>query len=63
PVAQWNNGKKEEFIQRKLFDMEKVLPRDERINNQIFKIDAAHHSNPVGGQPAEKIIEKASSSC
>lgn len=61
PVAQWNNGKKEEFSRRKTFIVEKALPRDERIKNQIFKIDAAHHNNSVADQQTTERIEEVTS--
>ncbi len=38
PVAQWNDGKKEEFGQRKTFRVEKAVPSEELVKNQVYKI-------------------------
>lgn len=38
PVAQWNNGKKEEFIQRKAFRIEKAFTPEELLKNQVYKV-------------------------
>jgi len=38
PVAQWNNGKKEEFIQRKSFRVEKAVPDEEITAGQVYKM-------------------------
>jgi ribonucleoside-triphosphate reductase len=38
PVAQWNDGKKEEFSQRKTFRVEKAVPPEELVKNQVYKI-------------------------
>ena len=59
PIAQWNNGKKEEFKQRKSFVVEKAISRDECIKNQVFKVGISHsHESPTGKyieQPAEEL--------
>ena len=41
PVAQWNNGKKEEFIQRKSFRVEKAVHPEELVLSQVYKVEAA----------------------
>jgi len=41
PVAQWNNGKKEEFIQRKSFRIEKAVHPEELVLSQVYKVEAA----------------------
>jgi len=38
PVAQWNNGKKEEFMQRKSFKVEKAVPAEELLAGQVYKV-------------------------
>jgi hypothetical protein len=40
-VAQWNNGKKEEFLQRKSFQVDKAIPTEELAASQVYKIPAA----------------------
>lgn len=44
PVAQWNNGKKEEFRDRKMFTIEEAATRTSIIRDQVF---AAGSSEPV----------------
>ena len=41
PVAQWNNGKKEEFLQRKSFQVDKAIHTEELAASQVYKIQAA----------------------
>jgi ribonucleoside-triphosphate reductase len=41
PVAQWNNGKKEEFALRKSFSVEKAVPAREHSSTQVFSVRAA----------------------
>ncbi|MGD0821477.1 MAG: ribonucleoside triphosphate reductase [Desulfomonilia bacterium] len=41
PVAQWNNGKKEEFIQRKSFRVEKAVHPEELVLSRVNKVKAA----------------------
>jgi ribonucleoside-triphosphate reductase len=41
PVAQWNNGKKEEFLQRKSFQVDKAIHTEEVAASQVYKIPAA----------------------
>jgi ribonucleoside-triphosphate reductase len=53
PVAQWNNGKKEEFIQRKSFRVEKAVPNGELVADQVFRVRAAHASSAEDGLPVE----------
>jgi anaerobic ribonucleoside-triphosphate reductase len=38
PIAQWNDGKKEEFLQRRSFRIEKTLTPGELVENQVYKI-------------------------
>jgi ribonucleoside-triphosphate reductase len=38
PIAQWNDGKKEEFLQRRSFRIEKALTPGELVENQVYKI-------------------------
>jgi hypothetical protein len=38
PVAQWNNGKKEEFLQRKSFRVEKAVPAQELLSGQVYRV-------------------------
>jgi ribonucleoside-triphosphate reductase len=41
PVVQWNNGKKEEFLQRKSFQVDKAIHTEELAASQVYKIQAA----------------------
>ena len=41
PVAQWNNGKKEEFLQRKSFQVHKAIHTEELVASQVYKIKAS----------------------
>ena len=41
PVAQWNNGKKEEFIQRKSFRVEKAVHPEELVLSRVNKVKTA----------------------
>jgi len=41
PVVQWNNGKKEEFLQRKSFRVDKAIHTEELAASQVYKIQAA----------------------
>ena len=45
PVAQWNNGKKEEFLQRKSFCVNKAIPAEDLVADQVYKIKAKDHQN------------------
>ncbi len=38
PIAQWNDGKKEEFLQRRSFRIEKALTPGELVENKVYKI-------------------------
>ena len=38
PIAQWNDGKKEEFMQRKSFRVDKVVAPGEPVTNQVYRI-------------------------
>ncbi len=40
PVAQWNNGKIEEFLQRKSFQVHKAIHTEELTASQVYKIQA-----------------------
>ncbi len=50
PVAQWNNGKKEEFKQRKTFVVEKAVPLDDGIDDQVYLVGLTPSPVPVPGQ-------------
>ncbi len=41
PVAQWNNGKKEEFLQRKSFKVDRAIHAEELVASQVYKIQAS----------------------
>ena len=41
PVVQWNNGKKEEFLQRKSFQVDKAIHTEELAASQVYKMQAA----------------------
>jgi anaerobic ribonucleoside-triphosphate reductase len=41
PVAQWNNGKKEEFLQRKSFKVDKAIHSEELVASQVYKMQTA----------------------
>ena len=41
PVAQWNNGKKEEFLQRTSFRVEKAVSAEEIMSGQVYRVRAA----------------------
>ncbi|HWR69187.1 MAG TPA: ribonucleoside triphosphate reductase, partial [Desulfomonilia bacterium] len=53
PVAQWNNGKKEEFLQRKSFRVEKAVPDEELVADQVFRVRAAHAPSAEDGLPVK----------
>ncbi len=38
PVAQWNNGKKEEFLQRKSFRVDRAVPSQELVPGQVYRV-------------------------
>ncbi|HPS93955.1 MAG TPA: ribonucleoside triphosphate reductase [Deltaproteobacteria bacterium] len=38
PIAQWNDGKKEEFMQRKSFRVDRVVAPGETVTNQVYRI-------------------------
>ncbi|HOM28513.1 MAG TPA: ribonucleoside triphosphate reductase [Deltaproteobacteria bacterium] len=40
PVAQWNNGKKEEFSLRKTFRVEKAVSAEDIVSAQVYRIRA-----------------------
>lgn len=62
PVAQWNNGKKEEFGQRKTFKVEKAVPRHEGIKNQMFKVDVNPLHSSLAGRKMVNELDEVSSS-
>ncbi|HOG85548.1 MAG TPA: ribonucleoside triphosphate reductase [Deltaproteobacteria bacterium] len=41
PVAQWNNGKKEEFLQRTSFRVETAVPAEEIVKGQVYRVRPA----------------------
>lgn len=45
PISQWNNGKKEEFTERKMFAVEKASIQDFAIREQVFKVQLADSKN------------------
>jgi ribonucleoside-triphosphate reductase len=45
PVAQWNNGKKEEFKERKMFVIKQDPNQKPAVSEQVFKVSLA--TNPV----------------
>jgi len=62
PIAQWNNGKKEEFKQRKTFVVEKAISRDESIKTQVFKIGISSSHECVTEKHIAGTVEEISSS-
>jgi len=62
PVAQWNDGKKEEFKQRIPFAVEKAVPRGERIEGQIFKVGIPHTHGNIAGKAKDGTTDELSSS-
>jgi len=61
PVAQWNDGKKEEFSQRKTFVVEKAVPSHESMKNQLFKVDVNPLHSSLAGQKVVNELEDISS--
>jgi ribonucleoside-triphosphate reductase len=47
PVAQWNDGKKEEFLQRKSFRIEKAVAPEELVENQVYEIQITQPAPPA----------------
>jgi len=47
PVAQWNNGKKEEFLQRKSFQVAKAIDNEELVASQVYKMKAAQQHSAL----------------
>jgi anaerobic ribonucleoside-triphosphate reductase len=61
PVAQWNNGKKEEFRLRKPFVVNKAISRDESLQKQVYKVDvSASHDHHGGNKPTDSAVEGTS---
>ncbi len=59
PVAQWNNGKKEEFLQRKSFRVETAVSAEELLAGQVYKIQVKEHQNAEDAlnPPTEKQVD------
>jgi anaerobic ribonucleoside-triphosphate reductase len=61
PVAQWNNGKKEEFRRRKSFVVEKAITRDESLQKQVYKVDVSSSiDHRSGSKVKDTAVEEAS---
>jgi ribonucleoside-triphosphate reductase len=59
PVAQWNNGKKEEFKERRMFVIKKAQGQDAAVREQIYKVNlAAQTIRPVGQQDCSDGVGK-----
>lgn len=55
PVSQWNNGKKEEFSERKMFAVEKASVKELAVRDQVFKVKPAEPKNQaLSNQETEK---------
>jgi len=54
PVAQWNDGKKEEFGQRKTFRVEKAVPSEDLVKNQVYKVQRQSAPKLTGGMEKEE---------
>ncbi len=55
PVSQWNNGKKEEFNERKMFAVKEDFSKDIAVRDQIFKVKPGELKNQaISIQDTEK---------